>query len=479
MELLLVEAWLVTLAALGGIGIGGAAAPLWLIALTLVVSWCIARALLPRSRALGAAAAALSGVALLILLVRASPATYGMVGGGLFDPGWISALGNDLRSGSPRVGAVVVLAALLVYLGWRGIASGLRPLDIDAVLLRLKLGIGALVVAIVVGSATVGPERAPLVGILALLAPLFVFAGLVASALARLAWERTYRRGDTPHISRGGAWLGWSVLLAATVVGVALLVNLIFNVSAIQEALRQLGPVGALLSTLVTFLVNAWAWLVGLILNPLIHWLMQFTTHHTSNQQLTPPPRQPQHSTPTPAWQQILASVIQFAIALGLVAIAAYLVYIAGRELLGGREKRPEGSADEEREGLDARSLLRGQVRDLLGALIGGGQRAPARRESLARGSVRWLFRELLRAGGAAGIERRPEETADEYMRRLATLPAASNTPVFDAAELRAIGETYDEARYGEHEPPEAERSRIRTRIERLIAQMRQRAGGH
>ena len=106
---------------------------------------------------------------------------------------------------------------------------------------------------------------------------------------------------------------------------------------------------------------------------------------------------------------------------------------------------------DEEREGLDAAGLLRRQARDLLAALRR--RNAAAERDPLAPGSARWLYRETLRAGTAAGVARRAGETADEYSQRLAQTLHARGAPS-DESGLAALTQAYDDARYGERAEP-------------------------
>src|SRR5262249_56301590 len=82
---------------------------------------------------------------------------------------------------------------------------------------------------------------------------------------------------------------------------------------------------------------------------------------------------------------------------------------------------RPPEEFEEEREGLAAREVLGVQLRAVLARLRRSGSASGPAEEALPRGSVRYLYRELLSSAARRGIQRQASETPDDYARRLAT----------------------------------------------------------
>ncbi len=124
---------------------------------------------------------------------------------------------------------------------------------------------------------------------------------------------------------------------------------------------------------------------------------------------------------------------------------------------------------DEERESLDARGLFGAQVRALLSGLR---PHRVAQDEPLPPGSVRAIYRDLLRAAAARGIARRSDETPDEFAKRL----GQEASPTLSVPELRtdltALSEAYDAARYAEREPGDSNRAHLRARARHVIGQL-------
>ncbi|HEX6123088.1 MAG TPA: DUF4129 domain-containing protein, partial [Ktedonobacterales bacterium] len=179
----------------------------------------------------------------------------------------------------------------------------------------------------------------------------------------------------------------------------------------------------------------------------------------------------------TPQWANIVFAILQVVILLLVIGVIVVILLALGRLLARQWLQAADHVPGEEREALDGGALLRQQLRDLFGRRRAGAGGAPG--AALARGGVRWLFREVLRAGAAAGVARRGDETADEYARRLAGLPGTPTAPAPDPADLSALAQAYDEARYDAHEAPSEERSQLGRLASQVAARLNHWARGH
>jgi hypothetical protein len=78
---------------------------------------------------------------------------------------------------------------------------------------------------------------------------------------------------------------------------------------------------------------------------------------------------------------------------------------------------------------------------------------------------VRSLYRDILAAAASRGIGRRNVETPDEFAARLA---GALNSSA-EEADVAALTDAYDAARYGEREPERAQFGSLRSAAQRLV----------
>jgi hypothetical protein len=115
--------------------------------------------------------------------------------------------------------------------------------------------------------------------------------------------------------------------------------------------------------------------------------------------------------------------------------------------------------AGELKESVYAEGRLAADLGDLLGSMLGrlrprggGGSRLTE--------PVRRLYFEMLAAGEARGVERRPVDTPLDLSPRLER-SFTSGTP----GEITGL---FDEVRYGGHAPPDAEVRRLREEWDRL-----------
>jgi hypothetical protein len=483
LDLLPLYAWLLVAAAYATGDVARVALPFGFLAIASVafalLGWALRR--LPLAVTLPFALAL--GLALFAVAVAISPAAYGDVPGGLLGGGWLVALANDLADGTAHGSAFVALGALMLVLGWRGVALGREPPDLDSVLTLFKFSAAAIVAAAIAAATAAAHPRTQLNATLAFVLPLVVFAGLLASALSRAALNREELHNADARTAGGDRWLGMATVLSGVVVLVSLLISTVVTFGSLRAALAYLGPVGSALDTALDLLIAGFARLLFFIFGPLVDALQHIESTAKPLPTATPPAAAgtpqpgPTRSIVPDAWIHITQVVLVVLV----VALIARVIVVVLRLATGARRPRIGDGVDEEREALDGASLLRAQLRGLLDRF---GARQPAEaEEALPTGSVRALYRDVLRAAASRGLARRGPETPDEYARRLSgTLggtvggTVGGDAPASGAAasDLASVSEAYDEARYAEREAGEGERRTLRDQARRIIGAMRQ-----
>lgn len=418
----------------------------------------------------------LVGTPLFVMALAVSPAAYGDTPGGLLGGNWINTVLSDVSTGVAPVNVYIVLGVIVLALGFRGIALGREPPELDSVLNLLKVSLVVIVVTAILATGLAPGVRTQAEAALGFLLPLDVFAGLIASALSRAALNREELRGADPRTLGGERWLAMAIVLSGAVVVVTLIISSIVTFGSVTTALHHLGPVGDALNTAISAVVEGFAFLLFLVLGPLIDWLHQKTSQVPPQPPATPQgppqtkPNPPLHSLLPDQWVRIAEIFLLVCLVL-LVVLVAIMVL---RMLLGERRHASDG-IPEERESLDGRSLLGAQLRGLLDRFRRHSDGEPE--EALPAGSVRALYRELLRAAAGHGIARRAPETPDEYSRRLGNALGTSGGGVDAPADVAVLSEAYDAARYGEREPAEGERRTLRERSAEVLQTLKRRPG--
>lgn len=476
LEVLPVMVWLLFIAA----GSGASAAPLlpfWWLLIVVLGAWSVA-ATLRRAPAEGRRGAAISNALKIAIVIGwsltaaisllLSPAAYR----GIDMTRLLPTVAADFYSGSVHVGTVIGLALFAGYLWWRGLLLGRLPLTQPRLYIRFIVGLVAIVAAIAGAASIRGQSRQTLGGILAFLLPIEAFVGLVGLSLAHLLdalddQRRRRLRGqseDGPSLTVTRSWIVTAFGISSGVVVVALVLALLVSYDSIQALAQALQPVGNAIMAGISWILYAFAYLLFLLLNPLIDWLHDRAQSVHPQPQPTPNPgakppvnphTQPINGLPT-EWLIVGRWVL---LVLFITVIVMALIRVLRRF---GEWNHPQ-EFDEERESLDGASLLRRQLRDLARRLLPHRRAASAPLEPLPTGSVRLLYREALQAAVHVGYARAPSETPDEYAARLRAEASATNGPTAsiapnsDAGEaLNILTEAYDIARYGKPADKEA-----------------------
>lgn len=460
------------LAGADGNALDQAAVPFWYLCLLIGVAWILNYRMRRHNNQRILLMSAVPFLVLYLLLLRISPAVYGSMGASFFDFSWLTGQAATVSALDIQPFLLIVLFALVVYLWLRGAALALRPETSITLSLRFAVYLAALMIAVLSLNAMPSDVRAPDTAALTLLIIGEVFFGLVGAALARLAAQRRDQH-DTAR-SDDARWIGSALLVALGVVIVALFASLIFGFDSFLAFLGYLGPIGIAIGTVLTWFVNLTGQLAAALSN-LIH--------------LTPPAKhaptqQPNislqcvyvkingklevrciqsHTTTAPGWIQALVIVGITAAVLAIVSIILY--FVINSALARYRHTAQPEEADE-REALDGRSLFAEQVRGLLDRF---GQRVAPERDPLQRGTVRYMYRDVLRSAKSRGLERAPAETPDEYAGRLTRTAPLAARATGESDDFLVLSDAYNGARYADREPDAPTRASLQDRARRLI----------
>jgi hypothetical protein len=462
LELLPVEAVVIVAAGFSGQDITGEPMPFWFLLGIFLLASGLGRYLigirLQRLLVISSPLFVLSA----LLLIRISPALYGSSGNGFFDWSWMYSFASDFANHS----ALPPLLLLLAYIWWRGLKLGGDPPDHPIVMRRFKYGMIAII-AVTIASIAVPVALQPhVVGVLGLLLPAEVFAGLVAAALGRMALNQTERRPDAYMRTNDRLWLGTSLGLALAAIGFALAINFILNYQSVGSLLALLGPVGTITNKLTTLLVNGLAQLLRFLFD----WLFGLIHPITSKPTATPPsganPRRspkPHKAPPIPPEWLDIARIFLEVVALVLVVV----LFLWLMRTIVTHQRPREEVLDEERESLDASSIFSSQLRAFLAGLRPA--RAAAWVDPLVPGSVRYLYRQFLETASRRGMARNTSETPDEYRARLSTNPSLLGP---EPQQLEVLNEAYNSTRYAERPPTEQEMPGIRRLVKSLVSRL-------
>jgi len=464
--------------------------PTWALLLLLAEAFYLARWLTrqPALRGWIVALMTLAGLAtlLLVLFLR-----WYVESGPIWQTTWLSALFQDLQFNSGRTAEPIAVVVLLALLWWRGLRLGSATIEQEQVARNFKVGFGVLVAALLfVGTVSAGARDA-LVVQLGLTLPIFLFVGLVSLSLARLAEIRRARsaqgkaQGDPTRF-----WLIAMLALSAVLVLLLLGIEQAFSYHTILGVFAAIGVVWDAITAVIAWIVVGIAFILYWIYYPLsLLYQLIFGTSHQKAQPTAPsPPQKPpplagKHGAALPTEWLVIGQWVL--IALGVLLLLFLLI----RAFRGFAAWRRDESADEEREDLGAANVLGAQLRALLANLAARFQRKPPAEDEadrLASHSVRALYRRVLRQAAAQGLGRRAAETPQEFAERIGpavallpaspslsgSAPASGAASGFPDASMEAVTKAYEQARYGDYEPPAEQLASLTTDVERLLQRM-------
>lgn len=392
----------------------------------------------------------------------------------------ITALIHDLHSGSVNPQAVITMlsiAILVTYLWWRGFMLSRQRLTRDHLFASFRAGSVILVAAIFIAQPLPRLERDSVNAGLALLLPIEIFVGLIGVALAHLAdvarireeRQRERNREGSGSGSAGqveGTWLVMVLAVSGSIVAVALVATLLIWNNGGQDLSLTLARLFAASPSV----------------SPL-----QGGASGGSGSAVRPAPGvnvpAPGRGIPAPnsSWLILLLGVA--------VVVITLFLWMRLRE----RHSRENGY-EEIREWLNARDALRARWRTLTSLMSWPDSRKDTAtdEEALSAGSIRELYREVLRSAAHVGRGRPLNETPVEYARRLVAEAAHvaagggdSASPVYNSGKdakgrstpnnpndaLELLTDAYCRVRYGaaKDNPPAGATGQVRDAQQQVI----------
>lgn len=419
--------------------------------------------------------------------------------GALWQGAWLGALVADLRTGNNQFAGVIGLVLLNSYLWWRGLRLGRSRIEFEQISRTFKVGALAMVLALVFLGTLPPAVRRSLESDLGFILPTFLFVGLAALSLARLAEIRRGRRaGDDPQANPTRSWVMALLVLSGGLVLLTLVIEQFFSYNTWLVLIKALQPVWDGIGTVLGWIALGLAYVLYWIFDPLVHWLRSLLNggHQTTPTQPigSKPPTLPQNGNGNglpAAWQAVGQWVL---IGVGVII----LLLILWRAFRVFATWRGPDAEEEERESLGATRVLGEQLRSLLAALAVRFQRkqlgeAPTEEQEPAR-NVRALYRRMLRQAQAQGRGRRAPETPAEFARRLRPLlveeppsvtslgahlpvqspppPEWAELPVASHQELAALTAAYEQARYGNQEASPEELQALTEELNHLLERL-------
>ena len=383
-----------------------------------------------------------------LLLVR-----FWLYGGtAVRDLGWLRNTGDALFNFHQGLRAELVLILTSLLLWQRAASATSRSLSFFSVGVNFRLGILLLILGAWLLNRVTGQSVTPL------LWP-YLGLGLTAVALARIH----EKAAAAPSVGRVLPLRRLAELLGAvglTVGGIAWL-SLLYTPARIKAALGLLKPLWTVLGLLLLPLLQAFLWLVELVLRFLqwllglllarLDWEIQETVFENLSS-LTEMIQQGESAAFTlPPW--ISTAVRYGGVLLAILFMLGFVLLYLGK--IRSRP-RPDGAEEEVSEAitLGGDTLGRGVrwLRDMAGLV----RRFGLSRQLLAAISVQNIYANLCRLGSRRGYPRHPAQPPDNY------LPVLAQAFVGQEDALARLTDAYMRVHYGDQAVTSAELAQIR-----------------
>lgn len=378
----------------------------------------------------------------------------------LWQLGWVKSLGLALIHGpNNELSPPVPMLLILVYLWLRGMLDAVKVLGHDDIWGAFVVGVALLVLYLVLMAINHLPIPAVAINLIVL----FFAAGMAALAFSSLkitvGLDRALglgqrRASKTPSLSR--YWLASVTTTIVVLLGLGLLLGFVIApaqiaslLALVRAAFNALWQLISFVLVAVGYLLFVVAYFIGLLLQPLIQWLVSLfgtVQERQPMQPVSPPPMLPSIETTTASVPDVYRWI-----ALGIFTLIVIVIFA----LVLRRLRAPKTEDfDEERESILSMDLLQDQLAKLLQRLFGNLRTGAAQPpflsltdESDTRRTIRSTYQNLLAAATEMGQARPRGQTPREYQQQLAAqLPAATGV-------LATLTEHYDHARYAAESP--------------------------
>jgi len=355
----------------------------------------------------------------------------------------------------------IILALIAsVYLCWRGIRLGHSPLYFNDVYPSFMVGLAALIILIVVWTASLGAgSLESLASTVGIHAAGFFFFGLMALALGNLqAIRRKMVREEMAPLSNRR----WTVIMLGVVGGIVLLgmgIASIFSPGFVAAVTRLVGSVFSFLGQVVHYLFIP----VGYLLNWLAYAVMFIINLIRGKQPLEPFKMpdflEPEELIESPVYQTIGVDVAMILKWIFFAFVIIIVVFLLIRAISRFRIVQADVEVEEISESLWSWLGFMADIRLFFSMLFRGWHRKKAKPMPVStvpgwylaediQGTlnIREIYRHLLYEASTFGIGRQRYETPHEYTMRL-------GRSVPDSGEqLGELTDLYIDVRYGDLE---------------------------
>jgi hypothetical protein len=355
----------------------------------------------------------------------------------------------------PFVSPPVVVFAVVIFLWYRGLSTATALITPVRASFSFRLGILIMIFLALVPATRLQDDLVSLL-------PLFFFAGLMTTTLARTASLRI--NSDLRRTSFGTRWIGFSGILGLVVSVVGFLLALLLAGFGVEGASQILRGIFSALALIFTTILAPILYVLEWLLRPFalaIHDALQTLNRIQPPQDLNQA-NDLQRSAQAMQQMQMILDVLKY-VCLGAIALAIVAVLFA---VLRNRAMG-DGRTAEEHERLESDSLLGslgGALRRRLGEMGRMVDQFGVSRELIQAITIRRLYARLVAAATELGYPRDPARTPFEYQDRL-----NSAFPGFKT-ETALVTRTYVNAHYGELPDSPETLTMMQSAVDRMIA---------
>ncbi|MHB0875422.1 MAG: DUF4129 domain-containing protein [Anaerolineae bacterium] len=342
---------------------------------------------------------------------------------------------QHLRNWQPGIPAAVAIFVLTIGLWLRAITVDWA--DIDSLRRGLLGGAIALALVALLGGRSFGIGLGGGISEAMLVFVLSALAALAFSDVSRMLRQSERSGGTGPTLGR--YWFGTVALVIAVVVAAAWLVGALVAPDSISTIVRLIGPVLGLIRDVFAYVFLGAAYLIFLLLGPLIDWFSGLTADTTPEPQAQATSEAPNDPSLYGRGQALAVTVpewLQAAIAVIVVGLVLFLIYRAIRKR---RVARGDGV-------LETREVdwSWGQMREQLKGFFGRRRAKPARYLPLdddgdPRAVVRRAYRQLLTLAEGRGLQRGRGQTPWAYGAYLSRAMPELDEPLMDLTRAYVV----------------------------------------
>jgi hypothetical protein len=355
-----------------------------------------------------------------------------------WDPRWLVVLIRAAHDALPVIVPAVMASLLAALLWWRGIVLGEREFTHFEIERAFRRGVAWTIVFMIFfaiygdsrGFATATAAPAYLLG--------FFSLGLIMLAVTRLLaiWQES-QVDEAQALAANRHWLLLLVGVVGLILTGATLFSGVVHIQFRPTILRILAP----LAPVVEFIFLVAFSIALVIARGILYVLSHFPRRYN------PGERPPESGRPLEELLRELPPAVVTTARWGMVALVIGLLILLIAIAVARSRRRAKKPGEDERESVWSTPLLLAGLGQAWRNLLARLRAARAEPDAESVGTIRAIYRELLRIGASLGIARRPSETPYEYRPRL------SERVPERVEEIGTLTEAYVRVRYSPEIP--------------------------